>query len=72
MEHVIKIDCGSGIRWDLVDELRADGLRQHIDFDFEYKPSKMDVNTYEVHQERHMLFKFYDDLNATMYTLKWT
>lgn len=60
---------------DRVVELREQGLVQHRDFDFEYRPRVTDEYSYTTVEERHTIFTFHTELgrkHASLFALKWT
>ena len=54
---------------EIVRELRAQGLVQGKDFDFEYRPETWD--NFSMLTERCTVFTFYDERWGTWFTLKW-
>ena len=56
---------------EIVSELKQMGWIQGIDFDFAYHKSKYDYHwQYEIEPNR-AIFTFYNDINASYFTLKW-
>ena len=56
---------------DIVRELREQGLKQGIDFDFSYIQAKYSDDSWTLIEEKHSLFKFYDDKYATLFALRY-
>lgn len=56
---------------DIVKELRDQGFKQGIDFDFAYKPPVWDNFSYEPVQEKHSVFTFYREKLATLFAIKY-
>lgn len=57
---------------DIVRALRAQGLVQGQDFDFRYERAKYDpVTGHGPTDNKHALFKFYDDKYATLFALRY-
>lgn len=56
---------------DKVKELRSSNLRQGIDFDFKFHPTRWDNFSYEPAVDRHAEFIFYNEKAAVLYALKW-
>ena len=57
---------------DIVRELRAQGLVQGKDFDFKYIPTTYDDTGFQVLDNRHMMFTFYNEKYATLFALKYS
>ena len=55
---------------DIVRELRQQGLKQGIDFDFSFNQTKYD--DWARIEEKHTVFKFYDDKYATLFALMYS
>lgn len=53
---------------DIVEQLRKDGLKQHVDFDWAFHPGRWDPMTGNT--TRHANFKFYKDAHATWFNLQ--
>jgi hypothetical protein len=56
----------------IVRQLRTDGFRQGLDFDFTYNPSILSTMSYETIRERHTVFHFYNPELATLFALKYS
>lgn len=56
---------------ELVRELRNAGLVQGRDFDFKYNAQKFDYMSGAVLVERHTIFTFYVEKQATFFLLKY-
>jgi hypothetical protein len=65
----IKIDRKLDKVIEIVYNLRRDGLRQGIDFDFAYHQSKWDEMIGEIPTQT--IFTFYDDEQAMLFALKY-
>jgi hypothetical protein len=57
---------------EIVKDLRAQGLKQGIDFDFEFYQTKFDPITGHHMEDRHAIFKFYVEKYATLFSLKYS
>ncbi len=57
---------------EIVRELRASGLKQGVDFDFEYHKPTWDNFSYEAVTNRFTIFTFYSEKYATFFTLKYS
>ncbi len=55
----------------IVQELRDQGIKQHTDFDFAYKPPVWDNFGHEPVQEKHAVFTFYREKLATWFAIKY-
>lgn len=56
----------------LVREVRSAGLKQGTDFDFAYHQSQYDPISGHFIQNKHAIFKFYNEKQGLIYLLKWT
>jgi hypothetical protein len=56
---------------EIVRELRAHGLVQGADFDFRYYPTEDNNFSYEDVIHKHTVFTFYEDKQATLFSLKY-
>lgn len=56
---------------DIVKELRDQGLKQEIDFDFAYRPPVWDNFGYDTVREKHAVFTFYREKLATLFAIKY-
>ena len=56
---------------EIVKQVRDIGLVQGKDFDFAYHPGKWDAVSYEQVEDKHVVFKFYEEKWATLFSLKW-
>jgi hypothetical protein len=56
---------------ELRDQLRAAGLIQDQDFEWEYRQAEYDNFSYNAVVPRHVTFRFRDAALATYYSLKW-
>jgi len=59
---------------DIVAELREMGWVTGVDFDFEYHKPVYDNfggNNWDPETERHCIFTFYNDSNASYFMLRW-
>jgi hypothetical protein len=55
---------------EIVRELRQQGLKQGTDFDFSYNQTKYD--NWTLIDDKHTVFKFYDDKYATLFALRYS
>lgn len=56
---------------DIVRQIRAQGLAQHKDFDFAFHQVKYDPISGHAIENKHAIFKFYDDKYATLFALRY-
>jgi hypothetical protein len=70
MTTVVLKDVNANTVMDIVKELRASGLIQGVDFDFEFYQSKWDSMIGEIPRETK--FIFYNEKHATMFVLKYS
>ena len=71
MIEVVVFDKGPNEVMEIVRELRAQGLIQGTDFDFEYNKPTFDNFSYEAVVRRHTVFKFHTEKYATLFALKY-
>ncbi len=72
MAIVVTVSKGSLTQiLDIVNELRAQGLKQGVDFDFAYYPTQYDESGYSITVPAATTFTFYVDKYATLFTLKY-
>ena len=57
---------------EIVRQLRERGLTQGKDFDFAYHKPTFDNFSYEAVHRRHTVFTFYDDKQATLFSLRYS
>lgn len=57
---------------EIVRELRASGLVQGTDFDFEYKPAHYDNDGWQAITEKLTVFRFYKDKYATLFAIRYS
>jgi hypothetical protein len=58
---------------EVVHQLKVDGFRQGIDFDFAFEPEKYGADIFEGKiQDKRTIFTFYDDKLATWFELRYT
>ena len=65
---------GAGEVMEIVKELRNQGCMQGIDFDFAYHKPMYDNfsgSNWEPELEKHTVFTFYNDVNASYFMLRW-
>lgn len=56
----------------IVRELRSQGLRQSMDFDFSYHRTEYAPDGWECIKPEHTVFTFYTDKHATFFSLKYS
>lgn len=72
MKKVLFYDWTAAQTIELVTELRQRGLKQGIDFDFEYHPSQNSFTGYaDAEFGKHAVFIFYKDSLATWFELTY-
>lgn len=57
---------------EIITELRKMGWVQGVDFDFAYHKELWDEFSSEPIIERHTIFTFYNDSNASYFMLRWS
>lgn len=55
---------------EIVQELRDSGLRQGVDFDFQYHPPKFDTINGHQMKPKYTIFFFYNNATASWFALK--
>jgi len=70
MKQVVIAKRSAGQIMEIVQELRASGLVQGVDFDFAYYQSRWDEMIGEVPSET--VFTFYQDKYSTLFALKYS
>jgi hypothetical protein len=65
-------DVGPDDTMNIVRELRAQGLKQGLDFDFSYHQAQYDTDGWEAIQTRHAIFKFHTEKYATLFAIKYS
>ncbi len=71
MTEIKVIDIDPNRTLDIVRELRSQGMVQGTDFDFSYHQAKYDNDGWNAVENRHAMFKFYDDKYATLFALRY-
>lgn len=55
----------------IIEELREMGWKTGVDFDFAYYKPSYDNFSYEAVTQRHVIFTFYNESNASYFMLRW-
>ncbi len=55
----------------IIEELREMGWKNGVDFDFAYYKPSYDNFSYEAVTQRHVIFTFYNESNASYFMLRW-
>ena len=71
MINIIIKEIGVSKVLDIVAELRQLGWVQGVDFDFAYHKELWDNFSSGPVMERHTVFTFYNDSNASYFMLRW-
>ena len=70
MQHVtLHIDVNRTL--EIVYELKQMGWVIGVDFDFAHYKPEYDIFEHEPPNERHTVYTFYNDSNASYFTLRW-
>lgn len=67
-ELIVHKNAGESLA--LVNQLKSDGLVQHVDFIWRFVPGRYDYDTMET-GEPHSVVTFFDPKHAVIYALKW-
>lgn len=72
MLKVVLTDFVLGDILEAVNNLRMQGYKQGVDFDFAYHPEKIDSNdfSYTIKENRRVEFMFYDEQLGLLFKLK--
>ena len=70
MSEEIIVHLNASKTVDLVNQLKADGLIMHQDFEWEYIPGTYDYHTMETGKP-HAVFTFTEPKHAVLYAMKW-
>ncbi len=71
MKEIKITDIDATRTMEIVREVRNQGLVQGRDFDFSYHQTERDGTGWEVLENRHAKFKFYDEKYATLFALRY-